>query len=47
VIFATLEDAGIRVGRFHTTMDDAVALCESGLGLWRRGNRCIARRPSV
>jgi hypothetical protein len=30
VIFATLADAGIRVGRGHATIEDAVALCESG-----------------
>ena len=32
VIFAALEDAGVRVGRDHATIEDAVALCESGFG---------------
>lgn len=32
VILTTLEDAGIRVGREHVTIEDAVQLCESGFG---------------
>jgi hypothetical protein len=32
VIFATLQDAGIRLGRDHVTIEDTVALCESGFG---------------
>lgn len=32
VIFAGLRDAGVRVGRDHVTVEDAVALCESGFG---------------
>lgn len=32
VIFATLQEAGIRVGREHVTIEDTVALCEAGFG---------------
>lgn len=31
-IFETLHEAGARVGRDHVTVEDAVALCESGFG---------------
>lgn len=32
VIFDTLAEAKVRVGRDHVTVEDAVALCESGFG---------------
>lgn len=32
VIFATIKDANVRVGRNHPTVEDAVALCERGFG---------------
>jgi hypothetical protein len=32
VIFTALRDAAVRVGRDHATVEDAVALCESGFG---------------
>ena len=32
VIFAKLEEAGVRVGRKHATIEDVVALCENGFG---------------
>jgi replicative superfamily II helicase len=32
VIFETLNATGIRVGRYHAKVEDAVALCESGFG---------------
>lgn len=32
VIFDTLAEARVRVGRDHVTVEDAVALCESGFG---------------
>lgn len=32
MIFDTLAEANIRVGRDHVTIEDAVALCESGFG---------------
>lgn len=32
VIFEALREAGVRVGRGHATVEDAVALCENGFG---------------